>query len=494
MTAKTATLNEEKELIQQFLENYVMPYDIQPSIMQTYEYQRVEQAINLIIRPECNQQCEYCYIYKYGKELYPTRLNKEETLVNAELFIKWVLEQKKWLPKAWEIFAGDLFYDDFFFDLLDLFEKYYDPIKKKHPELFEEGYYPDYQPETIIIVPSNLSFVYTNPEKVIKLKKYYKRLWDKYRINICFSWSSDGLLAVASREKKDLDQEYFDTILRFCMDFKVGAHPMISPENVKSWVANYDWWLDMINKLNVATDCDVDFQPFMLEVRNYNWTDENIKDYGKFLEKLMQVRFKKCGNDPKTLTINLIDPHNKENYLFLGNYDPLRFLYVEPIQDPADRLGCGMGTGIHLNCTNLSLVICHRTTYEHLTACYFIPNEEKTEIIDIKPQNPSVFIAARTLKQYAMPVCGDCFLRDICMKGCLGAQFEYSGDMFLPIPTVCKFFYYKYKKLFELYERYGIWDELEKKVDYIDEGLYRAFIPMLFSIKKYFDKEKGVKE
>ena len=27
--------------------------------------------LELIVRPECNQKCEYCYIYKYGNDLYP---------------------------------------------------------------------------------------------------------------------------------------------------------------------------------------------------------------------------------------------------------------------------------------------------------------------------------------------------------------------------------------------------------------------------------------
>lgn len=491
MTIKTLTENEDKELIQRFLQDYVIPFDVGKTSVSDYDYQRIEQAINLIIRPECNQKCEYCYLYKFGDELYPTRQNREDTLINAEMFIRWILEDHKWLPTTWEIFAGDLFYDDIFFDLLDIFEKYYSVIQKKHPDLFIPNMYKDYDPETVIIVPSNLSFVYYTPEKVIRLKEYRERLMKKYKINICFSWSTDGLYATGSREKKDLSQEYFDTIMRFCMDFEVGAHPMVSPENVKYWVKNYDWWIYMINKLNVATDCEVDFQPFMLEVRNYNWTDENIEDYGKFLTHVMKRRYEKCGKDIKKLVINLIDSHNPDNPLFLGNYDPLKILYVKPMYDPADRLGCGMGTGIHLNCTNMSLVICHRTTYEHLTACYFIPNEERTQIVDIKPQNPSAFIAARTLKQYALPICGDCFLKEICMKGCLGAQFEYSGDMFLPIPTVCKFFYHKYKKIMELYEEYGIFDELAKKPSYIDQNLFGDFIPVLLKIRDAYKEDEN---
>jgi sulfatase maturation enzyme AslB (radical SAM superfamily) len=28
-------------------------------------------GIELIVRPQCNQKCEYCYITRYGNNLYP---------------------------------------------------------------------------------------------------------------------------------------------------------------------------------------------------------------------------------------------------------------------------------------------------------------------------------------------------------------------------------------------------------------------------------------
>jgi hypothetical protein len=29
------------------------------------------EILELIIRQDCNQKCDYCYITNYGKELYP---------------------------------------------------------------------------------------------------------------------------------------------------------------------------------------------------------------------------------------------------------------------------------------------------------------------------------------------------------------------------------------------------------------------------------------
>ena len=50
------------------------------------------QGIELIIRPECNQKCEYCYIARYGKELYPMehRLNNEQIIERLDAFLDYV--------------------------------------------------------------------------------------------------------------------------------------------------------------------------------------------------------------------------------------------------------------------------------------------------------------------------------------------------------------------------------------------------------------------
>ncbi len=159
-------------------------------------------------------------------------------------------------------------------DWRDLFEKYFIIIKKEDPDIFELP--------TVISIPSNLAFVYDYPEKAEKVLKRAKEFREKYFTRLLFSWSTDGLYCIEGRENKKLSQEYFDTIFKFCKKIGCGFHPMISASNVKYWKENYQWWLDMYKKFDLSSGTN-DFQPMMLEVRNNDWTEENIKDYEDFL-------------------------------------------------------------------------------------------------------------------------------------------------------------------------------------------------------------------
>ena len=69
------------------------------------------------------------------------------------------------------------------------------------------------------------------------------------------------------------------------------------------------------------------------------------------------------------------------------------------------------------------------------------------------------------------------------MKGCLGAQYEYSGEILYPIPSICKLEKAKIDTLLELYNNYGILDEGRKK-GYIDPGFD--------AIATYLSKKEGI--
>ncbi len=485
MEKNIQALNEDKIVLNNFLQKslHTLPE-------KKHGYGFTGEAIELIIRPECNQKCEYCYITQHGKELYPQRLNKEDTLHNVDLFLDYILNNLKIFPHRWELFAGDLFYDDIFFDIIELFKKHLIPIFNNYQDLFvgSTNFYND----IVIIVPSNLSFVYYQPEKAKKTIELIDDLYKTYNIKIAFSWSTDGPYAIDSREKKNLPDNYFDTIIDFCIKTQTGYHPMLAAENIEHWKENYDWWLEACEKLNKGTNHIGDFQPYLLDVRNDNWTDDKIDAYLELLDHMMKIRFEKiCKSD-----VDILSRHFFQNDTLPPEYsrhgcDPLHLNYKNP-----DTVGyrespsCSLFSGLHFNCTNLSLVPCHRLSYANLTTCYFITDENNEHIIDFVPQNTSLFLSMKTMKFYNAPICAQCKLMPICLLGCHGAQFEYSGDPYLPIPSLCYFFHRKYAHLIKLYEKYNLIEHSYKN-QYIDDEIYNYYKNLLTKIKE--EEENGQK-
>ena len=90
-------------------------------------------AVEFVIRPECNQKCEYCYLTQYGKESYRIRATKEQILNNLKMVVDYFIEQD-YKIKRLDLFAGDLFYDDLFFDMVPILEKYYIWLNNTHYE------------------------------------------------------------------------------------------------------------------------------------------------------------------------------------------------------------------------------------------------------------------------------------------------------------------------------------------------------------------------
>ena len=65
-------------------------------------------------------------------------------------------------------------------------------------------------------------------------------------------------------------------------------------------------------------------------------------------------------------------------------------------------------------------------------------DEEKTKIIDVKANNVGQLIDIKSHHVTLAPECCICWNNKNCLHGCLGAQYEWSGELYLPIPSVCK--------------------------------------------------------
>ena len=127
----------EKELVKTFLRELLFNednttnsiYHLNLADMDLEREKRESRKYNyleLIIRPECNLKCEYCYIAEHGKELYPVeqRVSNETILNNLDILLNYIYNKNDLFIRRFSLFSGDLFYDNFIFDILDVFYKY----------------------------------------------------------------------------------------------------------------------------------------------------------------------------------------------------------------------------------------------------------------------------------------------------------------------------------------------------------------------------------
>ena len=79
----------------------------------------------------------------------------------------------------------------------------------------------------------------------------------------------------------------------------------------------------------------------------------------------------------------------------------------------------------------------------------------------VNSQNVELAIKVYSMNpNYSMPGCDTCDYKYLCMKGCLGSQYETNTDMFMPCKSVCKMEKAKIDFLIDTYENIGVWDSL----------------------------------
>lgn len=438
-------MTEEQSFVEYFIKKY---YNFRNKTGIGYT---VAEPINLIIRPECNQKCAYCYITQYGDKLYPKeeRANKNTILKNLKLILEWLINNKV-APNTFELFAGDLFHDNLLYEILDVFIDMYSNIS-------------DYPYPIHIIVPTNAYFLQF--ENYQKQTLNYIDKCQQAKISLAFSISTDGLYAIDSRENVtyNLDQSYYDTLFNFLSTIKAEMHPMISAENINNQKQNLEWWIQMFKKYKLST-YNIQF-PSFLEVRNPNWTKNELQQLEEFLKFFLLTRLQLENNSIDQLTQTLFC--SSSYYPF---YDICRLNW----KNSDTALSCAMAYEFSINVATLALPICHRLTYPEFNLGHFII--ENNQINGILPSEKySTHIQLKTIPPKFYPKCNSCMYKHLCIKGCLGAQYEYSGEVLMPIPSVCALEQVKINTLLKEYNKIGILD-CALKNNYIQNKEFENFI------------------
>jgi radical SAM protein with 4Fe4S-binding SPASM domain len=416
------------------------------------------QKIEIIINSECNLGCNYCYYFRNEDHLFPKELrNSEVILKNVEKILDWIIK-KEFYPKGIDLFSGDLFAQELGFQVLELF---YKKFKDK----------PNYKNTFYVMVPTNFTFILDKD-----LAKRVQDIVDRLRkigIRIGLSASFDGKYMEENRPfRKDLDfklsnmerdDDYYDRAFKFIKKNSFGLHPMVYSKNIDKWKKNFQWFQRMMKKHGISWN-----RIYLLEVRNQEWTKEDIQHLYDFVKFLIHWTNAKFGND----RIGLIE--------FLTNGEK-GFNILSSIAGRNGRgISCSVQNTFFVRAADLSIPGCHRLSYKNLLSGYM--EEESGEITGkIKTKNAEFGISTIFYNYKNSPYCSTCDIKNICIGGCLGSQYESMNDPFIPIPTVCAAEHAKVRAIVEGWTEIGVFNDIMSSMG-LDEDQKREVMDIKKSI------------
>jgi radical SAM protein with 4Fe4S-binding SPASM domain len=388
----------------------------------------VQTMLELIITPQCNQKCEYCYITQHGHDLYPAhvRADNPTTIKNLKMIMDYFVYKKGYIFKSYQLFAGDMFSTGLFFDTISTIYPYFEYMYDKAPELFKKG-----QDERIIIIPCNMRFI-TDDETTKQVREWVDK-FAKLNMKLVFSWSHDGKYSCDIREKTEMTDEFYDKVFTFLKETHGGIHPMISYEGIDNAKDNFDWWIEMYEKYFPERVEIGDYMPIPLEVRNNGWTDETITKYLEYLRHRLEKIFDMHEGDVDEVARYLFHVGKYPN---LPEYDHFDCVCTPPAKNQS--MSCAMQKSVVIRVSDMAVVPCHRLTYHQFIGGWLVPDEETGAIIYEKANNIGQLIDIKSHQVDLAPECCICWNRYNCFHGCLGSQYEWSGELYLPVKSVCK--------------------------------------------------------
>lgn len=380
-------------------------------LLQNYYYSNFSmfRDIELIISGDCNLNCKYCYLWKNKNNILPSA-SDEKVLANLELVLNWI--EKNQFKTGLSLFSGELFAQSLGFKTLDII---YEHQVKLEPE----------QRLYRITIPTNFTFICSD-ELTTRVEEYLKKFAD-LGVPLLLSASVDGALIEDNRPhsceldiplKVIRDDAYYEKLFAFCRKYYYKFHPMIHSQHIDKWIDNYEWYKQML----LSHDMHLS-DLYLLEVRNEEWTQEDIKEFQKFLEYLQEDLWNIAGGDSEKY-LELLFSH-EESFNILSSF----------LKGNDRGLGCSLQTELCIRLTDLAVPPCHRTAYPQFLYGYFVPDEEN--ILRFESENIEIMSMILGLSIENMPYCAECPINTICTGQCIGAMYESHRNLIVPIPSVC---------------------------------------------------------
>ena len=446
----------ETSLIKKIKENNALNFKENQELTNVNDY-----YIELNITPVCNQKCNYCYLVKYGNELYPPEIRGEENILNnLKIFLDYLLTNNIH-PFRFDLFSGEIWEMEFGNKIFDILLEY----KLKG---LNYGF---------IMIPSNMSFL--THDSTTKIIQNYINRFRKRDVDLRFSASFDGkYIDTDTRSFRDENKnilksndEFYDKLFSFCKKNNYGFHPMVGAYKIENWKENIVWFYEMIEKYKMDRKKFIMF----LEVRNDYWTQEKINSYLDFLNFLIDYEINHFyKNNLEEFSNALFKKDNEKNYINFGINFSNNVL-------PA----CTIHKSLIIRLGDLGIGPCHRLHYDKFIYGNYIV--ENNKIVGLKGKN--VQLANRILlgTMNSIPKCSGCLYSNICMRGCFGAQYEASGEILEPINSVCNLFKSKFNFLIFKYEKLNILDYIKKNNLYLYIEIEKIKKGKEYNIwKKYF--------
>lgn len=428
-------------------------------------------AVELFVTPSCNQNCEYCYLKKYEDELYPReKNNRDNILKNLRKVLNWISNNGYNVPNL-DLFSGDIWHTSLGLEVLDTIYEYMESGKINIP---------------FITLPTNAAFLRKEQwqnnfqERIDKLSSVGCRL--------LVSISVDGkIIEEKSRPLVSGVQgtdEFYDKVFLFAKKNGYGFHPMLSAKTAKYWKENFIWWMKQLRKydLNIS-------DLMLLEVRNNDWTEEDVADYEDFLEYLIDLTLKFYGDRMDMVVDDLFllnqlygRKYSKEEYLWTDEMPYMPF----NISESKRTYGCTISSNLTIRLGDLAIAPCHRSAYNKYLYGRF-SFDENGEILGVKATNPELAANILLLDSHATkPGCDSCLFTNYCLGTCVGQSIEACSDPLRNDPLVCEnFLKKKYKAIFRIYEKKGIIKWLK---DNVTEN--HASADSIFPLLKIYDELK----
>ena len=409
---------ENKQLANDFLERFYY--------REFKNFNKTFKKLEIFLLGQCTANCEYCYLKKNSKFLYPADISNHQTILNnLKKTLNWYIQNQ--FNCDIELFSAEW-----------LTTPIMEPVFELMYEKFSNT---EYKPYTINMADNMLFIRY--PEIVKKIEYYINKFQQDLNIHLVFSASIDGKYCDFGRTEED--DEFYDNVFKFILNHKFGFHPMISATNIPYWIDNYKWFeekLGIDRILNIMT----------LEVRNDNWTNESIQHLITFCDFLTDRYLEYFnGNLDEIFRYVTNADGNVNNYVITG------LKRLNP-----NHITCRKQLNLTIRMGDLSVGPCHRLFYPQLLAGYFDSNDET--LLEFVPQNIENYIISRKISRNNLPYCDACEWITLCPGHCHGVSYETQGNEYVPPKSICNLYKAKYSFLLYKYSIMGLFNEtnLEK--------------------------------